>query len=98
MKILLLLLFYGLAALPLFAQDILPSGMTNLVQNIVGVLQGDFVKFILIACLCGCAIAYGFNRDNEKIKRNCIAIGVAVAILMTANGIVGKLMEAAQSN
>ena len=40
MKILLLLFTYGLAALPLFAQDIMPEGMTSLMDNIVNVLQG----------------------------------------------------------
>jgi type IV secretory pathway VirB2 component (pilin) len=94
MKILLLLLFYGLAALPLSAQDILPSGMTSLVESILGIFTGAFVKTILIICLCGCAVAYGFNRDNEKMKRNCIAIGVAVAVLIAASSIVDAIWSA----
>ena len=98
MKILLLLFTYGVAALPLFADDLMPQGMTSLMQNIAGIFTGDFVKFLLIACLSACAVAYGFNRDNEKIKRNCIAIGIAIAILMTASFIVEKFMTAAKSN
>jgi len=89
------------AAMPLFAQgkggDIIPPGMTNLMESILAVFTGGFVKSILIICLCACAVTYGFNRDNEKMKRNCIAIGVAVAILVCASFIVGKVWEAAGS-
>jgi len=90
------------AAMPLFAQsgkggDIIPPGMTNLMESILAVFTGGFVKSILIICLCACAVTYGFNKDNEKMKRNCIAIGVAVAILVCASFIVGKVWEAAAS-
>jgi type IV secretory pathway VirB2 component (pilin) len=94
MKILLLALFYLLGAASAFAQDILPGGMSTLMDNILGVFTGDFVKTILIIFLCGTAVAYGFNKDNEKMKRNCIAIGIAIAILIGASAIVGAIWNA----
>jgi type IV secretory pathway VirB2 component (pilin) len=91
-----LLLLTG-AAVNAFAQDILPSGMTSLMESILNVFTGPFVRTILIICLCGCAVAYGFNKDNEKMKRNVIAIGVAIAILCTASFIVKAIWEASQT-
>jgi uncharacterized membrane protein len=83
-----------LAAGPLFA-DILPSGMKTLADNILDVFTGAFVKTILIIFLAACAVAYGFNKDNEKMKRNIIAIGVAIAIVVGAQWIVGAIWDAA---
>ncbi|MDR1909493.1 MAG: TrbC/VirB2 family protein [Spirochaetaceae bacterium] len=96
MKLLLLLLLFALRSLPLSAQDILPSGMTSLMEDILTVFTGTFVKTILIICLCGCAVAYGFNKDNEKMKRNAIAIGIAVAILVCASLIIDAIWNASQ--
>jgi type IV secretory pathway VirB2 component (pilin) len=79
------------------AAQVLPSGMTNLMESVLEVFTGPFVKTILVLCLCGCAVAYGFNKDNEKMKRNIIAIGVAVALLVCAEFIVGAIWEASQS-
>jgi len=53
------------------------------------VFTGPVIKTILIIMLAACAVAYGFNKDNEKIKRNILAIGVATAILMASTFIVG---------
>jgi len=100
LKTLFLFLFLA-AALPLFAQgrgnDIMPPGMTNLMESILAVFTGGFVKSFLIICLCGCAVAYGFNKDNEKMKRNIIAIGVAIGLLVCASFIVDKIWDAAGS-
>jgi type IV secretory pathway VirB2 component (pilin) len=94
----LFIVFFILQAVVNYAQaDLLPTGMTSLIDSIKDVFTGDFVKSILVICLAGCAIAYGFNKDNEKMKRNIIAIGVACAILMAASEIVKKITEAAQS-
>ena len=84
------------AAMPAFTQDILPPGMTTLANGILDIFTGDFARIILVICLCGCAIAYGFNKDNEKIKRNAIAIGIAAAVLVGAQTIVEKIMDAAK--
>jgi type IV secretory pathway VirB2 component (pilin) len=81
---------------PVFAQDIIPAGMNTLMESIISVFTGPFVKSILVICLCGCAVAYGFNKDNEKMKRNCIAIGVAVALLIGASAVVNAIWAAAE--
>lgn len=79
--------------LSLFAQDAIGK-MTSLAQNIFDIFTSDFVKIILAIFLCGSALAYGFNKDNEKIKRNCIAIGVAAAILIGSQEIVKMVWTA----
>jgi hypothetical protein len=88
-------LFFALAGVPgAFAQStLLPQGLNDLPKQIYDVFKSDFIKFILICLLCGCAVTYAFNKDNEKIKKNIIAIGVAAAILMAAQFIVGKVMD-----
>jgi type IV secretory pathway VirB2 component (pilin) len=94
----LMCVFLLLAAVTATAQDeLLPSGMRSLMKDIIGIFTGDFVKGILICSLAGCAIAYGFNKDNEKMKRNVIAIAVACAILFAASAIVDNVTKAAQS-
>jgi type IV secretory pathway VirB2 component (pilin) len=95
LKILFLMLLLAAAA-PLFA-DIMPPGMTTLADNVVAIFTGKFVRAILICCLAGCAVAYGFNKDNEKMKRNIIAIGVAIGILVAAASIVDAVWSAASS-
>jgi type IV secretory pathway VirB2 component (pilin) len=95
-RVLSLLPLFALAAVPVFAQDLLPSGMTNLMESILEIFTGPFVRAILVIFLCCTAIAYGFNKDNEKMKRNCIAIGVAIAVLIGASGIVEAVWNASQ--
>ena len=95
LKILFLFLMLT-AASPLFA-NIVPPGLSTLMDNIQAVFTSGFTKAILICCLCGCAVAYGFNKDNEKMKRNVIAIGIAIAILLAASTIVDTIGNASGS-
>jgi type IV secretory pathway VirB2 component (pilin) len=86
------------AAARAFAQSagtsILPAGMNTLASNILAIFTGGFVKTILIICLAGCAVAYGFNKDNEKMKRNIIAIAVAIGVVVASSAIVGAVWSA----
>jgi type IV secretory pathway VirB2 component (pilin) len=91
-----LTVLYLAPALHLAAQSLLPSGMSSLMDSVLEVFTGGFVKTILIIFLVGCAVAYGFNKDNEKMKRNIIAIGVAIAIIGTASFIVEKIWDASK--
>jgi type IV secretory pathway VirB2 component (pilin) len=86
--------FLSLTTIQVFAQGLMPSGMTGLAQGVLDVFTGPFVKVVLAIFLCGSAIAYGFNKDNEKIKRNAIAIGVAAAILIGAQSVVNAVWSA----
>jgi len=92
MKNLFLLLFFLLAAaMPLFA-DVIPPGLKSAGDEIEGFFTSTLVTAILIACLAGCGIAYAFNKDNEKMKRNLIAIGIGIIIIGTAKEIVRAIM------
>jgi len=95
LKIMFLMLLLA-AAMPLFAQDIIPSGLNTLAGSIRTAFTSDIVKIILVCCLAGCGVAYGFNKDNEKMKRNVIAIAIAIAIVMGAQGIVDKVWAASK--
>ena len=93
-SLLILLLVF---AMPLYAQaNILPTGMQNLADSILGIFTSMFVKVILAIMLCGSAVAYAFNKDNEKIKRNAIAVGISAAILVTASSVVELVWSASQ--
>jgi len=88
-------IFSFFLTMPLTAQGLMPAGMKTLADQILDIFTGPFVRIILVIFLCGAAITYAFNKDNEKMKRNCIAIGVAIAILIGASGIVGAIWTAA---
>ena len=92
LKIMFLMLLLAAAA-PLFAQTI-PAGLNTVATNIQAAFTSDIVKIILICCLAGCGVAYGFNKDNEKMKRNVIAIAVAIVIVMAAQQIVDAVWSA----
>jgi len=89
----LFLLLAALTPLSLFAQSIMPSGLTTLGDSVMEIFTGGLVKTILICCLAGCGIAYGFNKDNEKMKRNIIAIAIGIAIVVGAQTIVGVIWD-----
>jgi type IV secretory pathway VirB2 component (pilin) len=85
------------AAAPLFAQDLSTLGLGGLESfgnTILNIFTGTLVRIILTCCLAGCGIAYGFNKDNEKMKRNVIAIGIGIMIIAAASGIVQAVFTA----
>lgn len=88
--------FLGFQAAAVFAAGttIIPDGMTSLAENILGAMTSDFVKVVLACFLCGSAITYAFNKDNEKIKRNALAIGIGAAILIGASSIIDMVWAA----
>jgi hypothetical protein len=67
-KIFSLITFFSLT-LPLYAQGIMPRGMTSLAEQILEIFSGRFVQIIFAIFFCGAAVAYGFNKDNEKINK-----------------------------
>jgi len=79
-------------AQPAFAQDAIGK-MTSTATKILSIFTGDLVKAILAISLCACAVAYAMNRDNDKVKRGALAVGVASAIIISAQAIVKYLME-----
>ena len=87
--------FFLSAPLLLAQAQGLPGGMQTLAETIYGVFQSDFTRIILAIFLCGAAVAYGFNKDNEKIKRNAIAVLISAGILTAAREIVTRVWSAA---
>ena len=73
---------------PLFAQDAVAQ-LNTTADKLLALFTSPFVKVSLAIMLCGSAVAYAFNKDNDKIKRSAIAIGIAAIIIMGATGIVG---------
>jgi len=93
-------MFFLAFTMPLFAAggDLGSLGLGKLDsfgQTIQNIFQGTLVKVILVCCLAGCGIAYAFNKDNEKMKRNIIAIGIGIAIISAAVFIVDAIFTAA---
>jgi type IV secretory pathway VirB2 component (pilin) len=97
LKVFLFILLLAAAA-PLFAQssDLMPEGLKNMTESVLEIFTGPVVRTILIICLAGCGVAYGFNKDNEKMKRNIIAIAVAIAVVVGAQSIVGAVWDASK--
>jgi hypothetical protein len=91
------LLFFLLLPLPVLmaGQGVVPPGMQSLADNILAIFTSNFIRVILAIFLCGSAVAYAFNKDNEKVKRNCIAIGVSAGILVAATSLIGFIWGAA---
>lgn len=97
LKILFFMLILA-ATMPLFgAGEIVPPGLEDTATQIQSVFTGSIVSVILVCCLAGCGIAYAFNKDNEKMKRNIIAIAIGIVIVGAAQQIVKAVFDAAKS-
>jgi hypothetical protein len=84
---------YVLLSAPLFAQNTnLPDNLNTMADTVLAFFQAPFLKVVFAIILSGAAVAYAFNKDNEKIKKNAIAAGVAGAILMSAQAVVTAVL------
>jgi type IV secretory pathway VirB2 component (pilin) len=80
---------YAFSVPVLFAQtDRMPGNMNTLAQDVQATLTGPFFKTLFGILLCASAIAYAYNKDNEKIKGKIIAIMIAAGILFGATFIL----------
>jgi len=93
-KFLFLSLLSAASAMPLFA-DIVPAGMTNVANSIHEFFKGPIMITIVTCILIGCAVAYAYSKDNEKMKKSMIAIGISVIVIACAGGIVSGILSAA---
>jgi hypothetical protein len=92
----LFLMFVLLAvSAPLYAQDIIPEGLTSIGESIQSAFTGDLAKIILGCCFAGSCIAYGYNKDNEKMKGKLIAVVVATGLLVITQQVMTKLWSIA---
>ena len=86
---LLFVLFFYFLPTKAFAQV---KELDTALDSILNFVKSPWVKTVLIISLCASAITYAVNKDNDKVKRNCIAIGIAGIILICATSIVGIVM------
>jgi len=77
---------------PAFAQDAIAK-MESVADRVLGIFTGTLVRMILAISLCVSAVVYATNKDNEKVKRGCLAVGIAAVIIISASGIVGFMMD-----
>jgi len=89
----LLILSLFFFATPLFAQQAVEK-MNTLAETILGIFTHNLVKTILAIALCGSAIAFAVNKDNQRIRSSAIAIGLSAAIIISASFIVGIIWDA----
>jgi type IV secretory pathway VirB2 component (pilin) len=77
---------------PLFASSFdVPPQMQDLADSAVEILTGPLVRTFFVIILVACAIAFGFNKDNEKMKRNIIIIFVAAIVILSASTIIENI-------
>jgi len=73
----------------LFAQ--VPDRLNTMAENVLNIFTGTFFKTVFGIILCGSAVAFAYNKDNEKIKKNALAIGIAAGIIFSASNIIGMV-------
>jgi DMSO/TMAO reductase YedYZ heme-binding membrane subunit len=77
---------------PVFAQDAIKK-LDSTAQTVVGIFTSYWVRGILAISLCSSAIMFAVNKDNDKVKRNCLAVGIAAFIIICASSIVDFFMD-----
>jgi type IV secretory pathway VirB2 component (pilin) len=81
------------ASVPLYAQ-IVPAGLTSMADEIQEAFTGDLARVILGCCFAGSCIAYGYNKDNEKMKGKLLAVVIATGLLVLSQTIIKQVWEA----
>jgi len=77
---------------PAFAQNDAIAKMEAVSDKILGLFTGTLVRTILAIAFCCSAVAYAMNKDNEKVKRGALAVGIASVMIIAASGIVSFMM------
>lgn len=78
---------------PAFAQNDAIAKMEAVSDKVLGLFTGTLVRTILAIAFCCSAVAYAMNKDNEKVKRGALAVGIASVMIIAASGIVGFMMS-----
>jgi type IV secretory pathway VirB2 component (pilin) len=81
------------ASAPLYAQDLVPAGLKSIADNVLEAFTGDLAKVILGCCFAGSCVAYGYNKDNEKMKGKLLAVIVATGLLVLTQQVMDKLWD-----
>jgi type IV secretory pathway VirB2 component (pilin) len=83
------------ASAPLYAQELIPQGLQDMADKVLAAFTGDLAKVILGCCFAGACIAYGYNKDNEKMKGKLLAVVVAIGLLVISQTVVNNVFTAA---
>ena len=78
---------------PLFAQgggDALTK-LNTLAGQILEFFKSPLVKTIMIIVLCASALAFAVNKDNRGLRAGCIAVIIALGIILVAQGVMDAL-------
>ena len=67
--------------------------MNSLADNIALIFKQPFVRVILGIAFSGSGLAYAINKDNDKVKRSCIAIAIASALIIAGSFVAEWLMS-----
>jgi hypothetical protein len=77
---------------PAFAQDAIAK-MEAVTDKVLKLFTGTLVRTILAIAFCCSAVAYAMNKDNDKVKRGALAVGIASIMIIAASGIVSFMMD-----
>jgi hypothetical protein len=86
-----LLLCFLFAGGSVSGQNLLPSGLMTMAENILDIFTGDLARIILGCCFAGSCIAYAYNKDNEKMKAKVLAVMVATGLLVLTSEVIDQL-------
>jgi glycerol uptake facilitator-like aquaporin len=78
---------------PAFAQNDAIAKMEAVSDKILGLFTGTLVRTILAIAFCCSAVAYAMNKDNQKVQRGALAVGIASVMIIAASGIVSFMMS-----
>lgn len=73
------------------ANDLIPQGLQTTAENIQEIFTGDLAKIVMGCCFAGACIAYGYNKDNDRMKGKMVAVVVATGLLVLTQQIMDKL-------
>jgi hypothetical protein len=93
LKVLFIMLALLAVSVSLYAQSdvALPQKLEDLGNQIEGIMMGKLAQIILACCFAGSCIAYGYNKDNEKVKGKLLAVVVATGLLFSTRQVLGMI-------
>jgi hypothetical protein len=81
-------------SVPIYAQDIVPQYLMDTGEQIYEIFFGRLAQIIMGCCFAGSCIAYGYNKDNEKMKGKLLAVVIACGLLAATQQVIANLMPA----
>ena len=83
------------AAYPLFATPPGLAGVDRAANEILNFFRGGVVRTILGICFIASCIMFAYGKDNEKMKKAAISIGIAVIAIAGATEFINWIWSIA---